>query len=165
MKNLIKRNAIRFILIAMTIFPSSVINSYAGTPEIDQTVSSCNCLRAGYGCFSMQMYCMMYCRWYCSHLHIEAMTGDDAISSDLPKIESRSAVLDLLVDVESNVSIQLIDMTGRIVSTIVQERFEKGEHKIIWEVGNQNGNKIIPGVYNLMVSSGSYTEQQKIVVL
>jgi len=65
------------------------------------------------------------------------------------------------VESQSDVTtLQIIDISGRLVKTLVNKELVSGEHKIQWHAGDQPS-----GVYFIRLESGEIFETQKIVLM
>ena len=60
----------------------------------------------------------------------------------------------------SKTSLQLFDITGRLVETLVSGKLVSGEHEIVWNAGNNPS-----GVYFVRLESGEFVKNQKVVLL
>ncbi len=56
--------------------------------------------------------------------------------------------------------IQIIDVTGRLVETLINEEIFAGEYEVVWNAGNQPS-----GVYFVRLQSGEFVEKQKVVLM
>ena len=57
-------------------------------------------------------------------------------------------------------SLQILDITGRLVETLVNDEMVPGEHEIVWNAGSHPS-----GVYFVRLESGEFVEKQKIVLV
>ena len=56
--------------------------------------------------------------------------------------------------------LQVYDITGRVVETLVNKRLISGEHEIIWNASNQSS-----GVYFVRLSNSTFRQTQKLILL
>lgn len=56
------------------------------------------------------------------------------------------------------VSIQIFDMMGKLVKTLVNEQMPAGAHQIVWNVLDEKGKPVNSGIYLLSLCSGNYIE-------
>ena len=61
---------------------------------------------------------------------------------------------------ESQVSLWVYDITGRIVATVVQEQQQPGTHQLIW-----NANNHPSGNYFYQLRAGSFNETRRMTLL
>jgi hypothetical protein len=57
-------------------------------------------------------------------------------------------------------SLQIFDITGRVVETLVNEKLEPGQHEIQWDASQHSS-----GVYFLRMNAASFTKTQKMILL
>ena len=101
---------------------------------------------------------------------IESLGNDDMVS--LPKefalhpnypnpFNPVTAIrFDIPVETYRNTSLQIFDITGRVVETLVNEKLEPGQHEIQW-----NASQHSSGVYFLRMNAVSFTKTQKMILL
>ena len=58
------------------------------------------------------------------------------------------------------VSLQIFDITGRMVETLVNEKLKPGQHEIQWNAPQHSS-----GVYLLRMNAGTFTQTQKLILL
>jgi len=59
-----------------------------------------------------------------------------------------------------SLQIQIFDITGRLVETLIDEPLTQGEHEIVWNAGSQPS-----GVYFVRLQSGDFVENQKVLLI
>ena len=65
----------------------------------------------------------------------------------------------------SNVRLDVYDITGRRVRTLVEETLPAGSRNIIWDGRDDRGNPAASGVYFYRFDAGSYRETKKMTLL
>lgn len=65
----------------------------------------------------------------------------------------------------SQVRVQVVDLQGRIVSTVLDGFVEKGARKLQWKGTNDQGQSVASGVYFFVLSTPGETITQKVVLL
>jgi len=65
-----------------------------------------------------------------------------------------------VVETFHTTSLQIYDITGRLVETLVNGKTVRGEHEIIWNASNQPS-----GVYFIQLSDGIFNKTQKVILL
>ena len=67
---------------------------------------------------------------------------------------------------QSNVTIQIYDIMGRIVKTLVPNQKElAGFHQLTWDATNNNGDPVSAGMYLYVIQAGSFRDAKKMVLL
>ena len=64
-----------------------------------------------------------------------------------------------------NVSIQIFDLSGRLITTLANKKMQAGNHQLTWNVNDGNGNAMSSGIYLLRLNTGSYSETKKLSVI
>jgi hypothetical protein len=65
-----------------------------------------------------------------------------------------------VVETQHATSLQIFDITGRVVETLVNEKLEPGQHEIQWDA-----SQYASGVYFLRMNAVSFTKTQKMILL
>ena len=71
--------------------------------------------------------------------------------------------IDYSIPEEGHVSIEVFDMQGRLVSVLVNEIRDAGDHQYIWDGTNQNQTRMQPGMYLCKFTSGNQSKVLKLV--
>ena len=66
---------------------------------------------------------------------------------------------------ESHVTIQIFDLQGRKINTIIDEKRNPGRSMVTWDAKNDNGESVSAGMYIYMIKAGEYVEKRKMVYL
>ena len=140
-------------LCAMNQFANAQTTSKDSTQELSVT-PHCYCNVRGYGCGALNWGCTLYCRHICGH----AIIDNDALAGNTTASKSAS-IISFAVEQTEKVSLQIFDITGRLVKTLANASFEKGFHKIEWNATDTN-----EGVYLLCMNTESFSETQKLIV-
>jgi hypothetical protein len=56
--------------------------------------------------------------------------------------------------------LQIFDITGRVVETLLNEKLITGEHEVVW-----NASGFSSGIYFVRLQSGTVVQTQKIVLV
>ena len=64
-----------------------------------------------------------------------------------------------------NVSIQIFDLSGRLITTLANQKIQAGNHQLTWNANDENGNAVSSGIYLLRLNTGSYSETKKLSVI
>jgi flagellar hook assembly protein FlgD len=63
------------------------------------------------------------------------------------------------------VRIEVYDVLGRRIRTLVDERRRAGPHRTVWRGRNALGRKVASGVYFLRLRAGETTATRKVVIV
>ncbi len=83
-----------------------------------------------------------------------------ALLQNYPNPFNPSTQIRFRIEHAADVSLQIYNVRGQLVETVVSERLAAGEHAVTWEAGNMPG-----GLYFYRLSSGDFTDVRKMVLL
>lgn len=63
------------------------------------------------------------------------------------------------------VELQIYDILGRMVRSLVHDRFDPGEHVVRWDGKDENGLSVATGVYFYRLAAGAFVQTKKMVLL
>lgn len=67
------------------------------------------------------------------------------------------------IENESNVEINIYDLSGQLVKKLVSQQFLPGSHTISWPGGNNNDRQVPPGIYIYQLTSRKFTTTGKLI--
>jgi hypothetical protein len=67
---------------------------------------------------------------------------------------------DIPAETQHTIFLQVYDISGRIVETLVNKKLKSGQHEIQW-----NASQHSSGVYLLRMNAGAFTQTQKLILL
>jgi blue copper oxidase len=97
-------------------------------------------------------------------------TSDVAVANKnelkvFPNPFSNSTNILFTLSQSQKVSLNIFDASGRFVKAFVNLPSNAGEHQLIWNARDENGNAVNAGIYFLKLQAGAYSETKKIVVM
>jgi len=66
---------------------------------------------------------------------------------------------------ETDVTIAIFDILGRVVKVIAREKFTAGTYEVDWDATNEMSSKVASGVYFYRIVAGNYTDLKKMILL
>jgi len=63
------------------------------------------------------------------------------------------------------VALEIFDVSGRLIYTLVQEYLQSGEHSFVWSGTNESGESVGSGIYFYRLKSQSFSKTQKMVLV
>ena len=66
---------------------------------------------------------------------------------------------------EGNVSIEVFNVRGQLVKTLVNEHMTVGDHTLVWEGTNDNNQKVSSGIYFYKMKSANYSSTKKMILM
>lgn len=115
--------------------------------------------------------------WYIDDvvLTTEHITGIDdnppgagpmnALGGAYPNPFNPSTIIPFEIAVKDRVSIQIFDVLGRRVKTILDKTMAAGKHNVIWNGKNDSGRPMPSGVYFIRFKCGIYSANERIVLV
>jgi flagellar hook assembly protein FlgD len=85
--------------------------------------------------------------------------------SVVPNPFSNSTNISFSLSQSQKVSVQIFDMQGRSIKTLVDAQTEAGTHQLTWNARNDNGSAVVTGIYLLKIQAGNFVETKKIWVV
>lgn len=113
--------------------------------------------------------------WWYIDIHIlHSGTGldDDTLSGRgvnvpsfviTPNPTSLNTIIRFNLQAETNVSIQVFDVQGRKVETLLNNKMKAGAYHLRWNF-KDSGNKFSPGVYFCRLEAGSFKQTKKVIL-
>jgi hypothetical protein len=83
-----------------------------------------------------------------------------SVSQNYPNPFNASTTFKLENPIHTHVRLEIIDMLGRTVATLMNEEQEAGYHEVHWEA-----NDTASGVYFYRLKAGSFSETKKLILL
>ena len=95
-------------------------------------------------------------------IELPLVTG---LHGNYPNPFNPSTMIAFDVSVESIVSIDIFNIRGQKVKTLVNEMYSAGSHTIEWNGTDDYGRSVSSGVYFYSMRAGEYTEMRRMVLL
>lgn len=81
------------------------------------------------------------------------------LNKNFPNPFNNSTSISYSIPESLNVEVNIYDMSGRMIKTLVNEKQTAGEHSINWNVDNE-----VSGVYFYQIKAGNYSEVKKCIL-
>ena len=82
-----------------------------------------------------------------------------------PNPVTRLATIQFHLSLDENVSLNIYDVTGRLIRNIADENMYSGDHEFEWDTRDNMGNEVKPGMYLLLLQSEEAKESLKLIVV
>ncbi|HPM03779.1 MAG TPA: FlgD immunoglobulin-like domain containing protein, partial [Candidatus Cloacimonadota bacterium] len=69
------------------------------------------------------------------------------------------------IEKDDHVSIDVFNVKGQKVRTLVNDRLTAGSHTIQWNGTDDNGKNVSSGIYFFNMKSGKYTSTRKMILM
>jgi hypothetical protein len=81
-----------------------------------------------------------------------------------PNPMSRSVRIEYTVPFVTRIAVQVCDVQGRLIATLVDRHHEKGPGQVVWAGIDQSGNAVPNGIYFIKVLGESFQQSLRLVV-
>ena len=81
-----------------------------------------------------------------------------------PNPFSHNITIDFNLNSTSDVTLDIYDLTGRKISTLIKGNLNAGRHQFVWNAQNRNGQRVPPGVYFFNLHDGNIITTRKIIL-
>jgi hypothetical protein len=90
---------------------------------------------------------------------------ETALRGNYPNPFDEATTLEYTLSREREVTMQVYNVLGQWVETLVDSRTSAGVHTVTWDGTNRYGDRVGSGVYFVRMEAGSTTETQKVVLV
>jgi hypothetical protein len=87
------------------------------------------------------------------------------LAQNFPNPFNPSTAIPFTLNKTSYVSLRIYDVSGRLVRTIAERRFDTGCHTETWDGRDNTGRRVSSGVYYCKLAAGAFSETRKMVLL
>ena len=88
------------------------------------------------------------------------MPSEYSLSHAYPNPFNNSTNIDFNIPNDANVTVQIYNLLGKEVATLIDSRMDAGYHHLIWDA-----NSIASGIYFIHMNSNNFTQTEKIILL
>jgi hypothetical protein len=87
------------------------------------------------------------------------------LSQNYPNPFNPSTTIDYNMIEPGNVSIEVFNIKGQKVKTLVNEHMTAGDHNVVWDGKNTNNKSVSSGIYFYKMKTGSYISTKKMILM
>jgi predicted CXXCH cytochrome family protein len=88
-----------------------------------------------------------------------------ALQQNYPNPFNPTTQINFSLPENQRVKLEVFDIIGRSVTTIVDKHMEPGNYNVTWDGNDANGMKVTSGIYLYRLQAGSYSAIKKMVLL
>jgi hypothetical protein len=97
--------------------------------------------------------------------HVALLPTTVSISDNYPNPFNPSTTIDYNIPKRSHVTIEIFNILGRKVKTIVNEAKSAGSHTIRWDGTDAHGSSVSTGIYLYRFQAGEFVQTKKMLLL
>jgi hypothetical protein len=90
---------------------------------------------------------------------------DFSLSQNYPNPFNPSTTISYRLPVDANVKIEVFNVMGEKVATLIDGKYAAGNHHVEWHGMDNTGNSVGSGVYFYRLSANDYTHTQKMILM
>jgi hypothetical protein len=94
-----------------------------------------------------------------------AVPSEYALSQNYPNPFNPSTVIRFALPKEQHVKLDVYDMTGSLVKTILNEAVRAGNKEVTWDGTSSSGTKVASGMYLYRLQAGDFSSVKKMILL
>jgi hypothetical protein len=87
-----------------------------------------------------------------------------ALEPSYPNPFSSATTINFAVAERSTVRIDIFDMKGSLVRSLVSEQLDPGTYPVTWDGTDSNGQEVANGSYFAKMTAGTFTSSQKMIL-
>jgi hypothetical protein len=96
---------------------------------------------------------------------VDGIPAAYALGRNQPNPFQASTSVSFDAPVAGRVALEVIDVKGRVVRTLVDDIMPAGRRSAVWDGRDEAGARVGPGVYFMRMSAGEFTANRKVMVL
>lgn len=96
---------------------------------------------------------------------IEIAPREYSLAQNYPNPFNPSTTIKFAAPQNGNVAIEIFNIVGQKIRTLVDNYYAAGSHEAVWNGLNDNGEKVSSGIYLYRINAGSYIETKKMTLL
>lgn len=77
----------------------------------------------------------------------------------------KRTVIEYTIPVSQHVSLNVYDITGQLVKTLVHATVDAGIHQVIWNGSDERGNRVASGIYFYRLEAEGHTLTRKLIMM
>jgi flagellar hook assembly protein FlgD len=88
-----------------------------------------------------------------------------ALYQNFPNPFNPSTTISFDLPNDINVRVEIFDINGRKIHTLVNEPKESGTHHVIWNGEDDRGTSVASGVYVYRIQAGDFVQSKKLLFM
>lgn len=96
---------------------------------------------------------------------ISGMPGSFELAQNYPNPFNPTTTIRFSVPTEQQTRLEVIDVMGRVIATLVNDKVGAGTYNVTWDGMDQAGNVVGSGVYFYRLSAGNFVEMKQMTMM
>lgn len=85
--------------------------------------------------------------------------------NNYPNPFNPTTTLSFALETASHVRLDVFNITGQLVTTLVNKYYETGRHSVMWDAKDNDGRQVSSGIYFYRVEADGFSQSKKMVLL
>ena len=99
-----------------------------------------------------------------THNDTENMPTSFSLYQNFPNPFNPQTTIQFSIPNQSNVALEIYDIAGKKVKTLINERLDTGFYTINWDGKNEYGENVSSGIYFYILKAGNFKETRKMLL-
>jgi hypothetical protein len=95
----------------------------------------------------------------------EILPDEYKLNQNFPNPFNPTTTITYSLPTRTDVTINIYDLLGRKISTLLSGSEAAGEHEVVWNGYNYSGERVSSGIYFYRIKAGDFTDSKKMVLL
>ncbi|KAA3613280.1 MAG: T9SS C-terminal target domain-containing protein [Calditrichaeota bacterium] len=95
----------------------------------------------------------------------DVLPGRFELKQNYPNPFNPSTFIPFVIPENAKVKIDIFDINGRLIKTLVNAEFNTGEHSVVWDGKGNTSNSVSSGIYYYRLQSKSFTTIKKMTLI
>ena len=87
------------------------------------------------------------------------------LKSNYPNPFNPSTTIPFSIDKSQNIKLDIYNITGRLVKTLIDAAYSEGSYKVVWDAIDDHSNRVASGIYFVRLSGEQATQTRQIILL
>jgi hypothetical protein len=88
-----------------------------------------------------------------------------ALEQNFPNPSNPATTIAFSLEAASKVKLMLYDVRGRFIKTLAGGIYSAGQHSVMWDGSDRQGQSVASGVYFYRMEAGTFTDTKKLILL
>jgi len=87
------------------------------------------------------------------------------LRGNYPNPFNPETTIEFFLNEPGEVTIDIYNIKGQLVRSLVNNSYQAGTHRIIWDGKSDNGREVVSGVYFSRMETGDYSGVRKMIMM
>ena len=98
-------------------------------------------------------------------VEVDAAPAAFVVGQNFPNPFNPTTTITFAIPNDGNVRVEVYDILGQRVATLVDNSLSAGNHSVVWNATNERGNEVAAGVYFYTIKAGSHAATKRMILM